>query len=143
MPGFWVCLLIVGFVVAPLAALLQGLPLSTPFTNPPTVFNFLAANAGLLINEYGIAGLLADNPNPYVFIGSLWTLALAAMCYVALAALGLLGVLRHRWLVLALAVVLWTLMSVQSICVPVPLGDNILRISRCSSSAPARISSPT
>jgi peptidoglycan/LPS O-acetylase OafA/YrhL len=128
MPAFWVCLLIVGFVAAPLAALLEGLPLGTPFTDSPTVFHFLAANAGLLINEYGIAGLLAGNPTPYIFIGSLWTLALEAMCYVALAALGLLGLLRHRWLVLGLAALVWLLMSAQAIGVAVPLGDNILRM---------------
>ncbi|HEU5486174.1 MAG TPA: acyltransferase [Microlunatus sp.] len=128
MPGFWVCLMVVGLVVAPLAALLDGLPLSTPFTTTPTTFHFLAANAGLLINEYGIAGLLADNPTPYVFVGSLWTLPLEAMCYVTLAALGLLGLLRHRWMVLGLTVLVWLLMSAQAIGVAVPLGDNILRM---------------
>lgn len=128
MPGFWVCLLVVALVAAPLAALLQGLPASTPFTQSPTVVEFLAANAGLLITEYGIGGLLADNPTPLIFIGSLWTLALEAMCYVALAALGLLGLLRHRWLVLLLAVALWLAMSAQALGVAVPLGDNVLRM---------------
>lgn len=128
MPGFWVCLIVVAFVAAPLAALLQGLAISTAFTATPTAFHFLAVNAGLLINEYGIGGLLADNPTPYVFIGSLWTLVLEAMCYVALAILGLLGVLRHRWLVGILAMVLWLLASAQSLGAPVPLGDNVLRM---------------
>lgn len=128
MPGFWVCLLVVGLVAAPIAAVLEGRPLSEPFTASPTVFHFLAANAGLLINEYGIGGLLASNPNPYIFIGSLWTLALEAMCYGALALLGLLGLLRHRWAVLALAVTSWLAMSVQALGVAVPMGDNILRM---------------
>jgi peptidoglycan/LPS O-acetylase OafA/YrhL len=128
MPGFWVCLLVVGFVAAPLATLLEGLPVGTPFTAEPTVFHFLVVNAGLLINEYGIAGLLADNPTPYVFVGSLWTLALEAMCYVVLAGLGVLGLLRHRWLVLGLAVLLWVLGSAQSLGAPVPLGDDVLRM---------------
>jgi len=128
MPGFWVCLLVVAFVAAPLAALLQGLPISTPFTSAPTAFHFLAANAGLMINEYGIGGLLADNPTPLIFIGSLWTLALEALCYIALAVLGLIGLLRHRWLVLLLTVALWAAMSAQALGVPVPLGDNTLRM---------------
>jgi len=128
MPGFWACLLLVALVVAPIAALLQGLPASTPFVQTPTAFHFLTANAGLLVNDYGIAGLLADNPTPYIFIGSLWTLALEAMCYVALAGLGLLGVLRHRWVVLGITVLVWVLASVQSFGVAVPLGDNILRM---------------
>ena len=128
MPGFWVCLLVVALMVAPAAALLQGLPVSTPFVETPTVFHFLAVNAGLLVNEYGIGGLLADNPTPYIFIGSLWTLALEAMCYLALAGLGLLGLLRHRWLILGITVLLWSLATIQSFGVAVPLGDNILRM---------------
>jgi peptidoglycan/LPS O-acetylase OafA/YrhL len=128
MPGFWVCLLVVALVVAPAAAVLEGLPLSTPFEEPPTAFHFLAVNAGLLVNEYGIAGLLADNPTPYIFIGSLWTLALEAMCYGTLAVLGLLGLLRHRWLILGITVLIWILATIQSFGVGVPLGDNVLRM---------------
>lgn len=128
MPGFWVCLVLVGFVAAPVAALLEGKSISTPFTVAPTVFEFLAVNAGLLINEYGIAGLLADNPMPLVFIGSLWTLVLEAMCYVALAVLGVLGLLRHRWLVLVLTLGLWSLLSAQALGVSVPMGDSVLRM---------------
>ena len=128
MPGFWVCLLVVAFVAAPLAAVLQGLPASTPFTQEPTSFHFLAVNAGLLINEYGIGGLLADNPEPLIFIGSLWTLVFEAMCYIVLAGLGLLGVLRHRRLVLVFAILFWCLATAQSLGIPVPIGDNILRM---------------
>lgn len=36
MPGFWVCLLVTTFVVAPAAALLHGLPALTPFTGEPS-----------------------------------------------------------------------------------------------------------
>lgn len=128
MPGFWVCLLVVALIVAPMVALLQGLPVSTPFVETPTVFHFLAVNAGLLVNQYGIGGLLADNPTPYIFIGSLWTLALEAMCYAALAGLGLLGLLRHRWLILGITLLVWVLATVQSFGVAVPLGDNVLRM---------------
>jgi len=128
MPGFWVCLLVVALVVAPAAAVLQGLPPRTPFVEPPTAFNFLAVNAGLLVNQYGIGGLLADNPTPYIFIGSLWTLALEALCYGTLAGLGLLGLLRHRWLILGITLLIWILATIQSFGVAVPLGDNILRM---------------
>ena len=65
MPGFWVCLLVVALIVAPMVALLQGLPVSTPFVETPTVFHFLAANAGLT---------LIDNRDltPYLALQSRW-----------------------------------------------------------------------
>ena len=128
MPGFWVCLLVVALVAAPLAAVLQGLPITTPFVQQPTSFHFLAVNAGLLINEYGVGGLLADNPVPLVFIGSLWTLVFEAMCYIVLAVLGLFGALRHRVLVLALAIMFWALASAQALGTDVPIGDGTLRM---------------
>lgn len=129
MPGFWVCLLTVGLVVAPVAALLDGLPATTPFTVHPTVVEFWTANAGLLINEFGIAGLLADNPTPYIFVGSLWTLVFEAGCYLALGALGLLGLLRRRWAVPTITGCLWILVVLEAAGVAVPVGDLTLRMS--------------
>lgn len=128
LPGFWVCLLVVALVAAPLAAVLQGLPITTPFVAAPSAFRFLAVNAGLLINQYGIGGLLAHTPTPFIFIGSLWTLVLEAMCYVALAVLGVIGLLRYRWLVLALAATAWLAMSAQALGVIAPTWDNALRM---------------
>ncbi|MFZ1288209.1 MAG: acyltransferase [Candidatus Phosphoribacter sp.] len=127
MPGFWVCLLAVALVAAPVAALLEGRDAITPFVAEPSAWSFLIGNAALLIRQYDIAGLLAGNPTPLVFVGSLWTLALEAVCYGLLGALGLLNALRHRGVVLGLTLVVWGLFVVQEFGVAVPLGDNVLR----------------
>ena len=44
------------------------------------------------------------------------------------AGLGLLGLLRHRWLILGITLLVWVLATVQSFGVAVPLGDNVLRM---------------
>ena len=129
MPGFWVCLLVLAFVVAPLAATLEGRPLTTPFATEPSSWDFIVSNAGLLIQQYGIAGLLAGNPFPSVFDGALWTLILEAACYAVLAVLGWSGVVsRHRWVVLLLTVVFWALLLTQSLGVDTVIGDLTTRL---------------
>jgi peptidoglycan/LPS O-acetylase OafA/YrhL len=129
MPGFWVCLVVLAFVVAPLAAVLEGRPAVTPFVTSPSSWDFLVHNAGLHIVQYDIAGLFAANPTPLVFDGALWTLVLEAMCYVLLAALGWSGaVRRRRWVVLVLAGVLWALLVAQSFGVDTGIGDSTTRL---------------
>ena len=62
MPGFWVCLLVLALVVAPLAAVLQDRPVVAPFVTDPSSWDFLVHNAGLFIRQHDIAGLLAESP---------------------------------------------------------------------------------
>ena len=129
LPGFWVCLVLTALVVAPLAALLTGRPVASAFTEEPTAWRYVLGNAGLLITQYDIAGLLPDNPTPLVFNGSLWTLSLEALCYALVGLLGVLAVLRRaRWAVPALAAVLWSLTVLQEAGVEVLVGDQTLRL---------------
>jgi peptidoglycan/LPS O-acetylase OafA/YrhL len=129
MPGFWVCLLVVALVVAPLAAVLQGMPVGTPFGGDASAQQYLAGNAALLITQYDIAGILAGNPTPASFNGSVWTLAFEALCYLLLAAIGVLGVLRRRPVAVAvLAGMLSVLTVAQEAGLPVLLNDRVLRL---------------
>jgi peptidoglycan/LPS O-acetylase OafA/YrhL len=129
MPGFWVCLLVIALLAAPLAAVLQGMPAHTPYTGDPSALRFLAANAVLLMVQYDIAGLLAANPTPDSFNGSLWTLVFEAFCYTLVAALGMLGALhRRRGTVPLAAAVLAVLTICQEAGLPVLLNDRLLRL---------------
>jgi peptidoglycan/LPS O-acetylase OafA/YrhL len=129
MPGFWVCILVVALIAAPAAAALQGMPLSTPFTGDPSAIRYLFGNAGLLIVQYDIAGILADTPHGVSFNGALWTLFFEAFCYLLVATLGVLGVLtRRRWVVPAITAVLAALTIVQEAGLPVFINDRILRL---------------
>lgn len=129
MPAFWVCLLVLAFLVAPIALLLEGRPLTELFTSPDSAPMFVLINAGLMVFTYEIASIFANNPEPLIVDGSLWTLILEAGCYVVLAGLGVVGLLRRRrWVVPALAVTLWAMAILYDLGIPVGIGDNTLRM---------------
>ncbi|MBW0105478.1 acyltransferase [Pseudonocardia sp. KRD291] len=129
MPGFWVCLLVTAFVVAPLAALAQGLSATTQLTGEPSALRYVFGNASLLIVQYDIAGILADTPMGVSFNGAVWTLFFEAFCYVLVAALGVSGILRRRKIVVALIVgILAVLTILQEAGLPVLVNDRVLRL---------------
>ena len=81
MPAFWVCLLVLAFVVAPIALMLEGQPLSELFTAPDSALKFVLVNSGLMVFTYEIASIFASNPTPLTVDGSLWTLILATRAF--------------------------------------------------------------
>jgi len=108
-PGFWVCLIVTVVLFGTLAfhyehgtlhGYLHGYP------DPPG--DYLRRNALLTMNQYGINSLLAGNPWPNAWNGSLWTLIYEFKCYLGVMVLGIFGVLqRGRLFVLALTAFLW------------------------------------
>jgi peptidoglycan/LPS O-acetylase OafA/YrhL len=129
MPGFWVCLVVVALVVAPILAALRGMSPAVVFTGEPSAVQYVLGNAGLLIVQYDIAGILVDRPREDSFNGSLWTLAFEALCYALVAALGAAGLLRRRpVLVPAALAVLLVLTAMQEAGLPVLVNDRLLRL---------------
>ena len=122
-PGYVVCALLCIFVVGPIAV---G-SASVYFHTMPWKQNL---HAILFLNQIEI------HPFTYLPIqimnGSLWTISVEFFCYVALAALGLLGVLRQRSYVFSLFVVLLAVYAVKTwrgwgtaFCFPLHLGGNV------------------
>ena len=129
MPGFWLCLLVLAFVVAPIALALEGRPLAELWTSPDSAIRFVVINCGLNVFTYQIASVFANNPNPLIVDGSLWTLILEAGCYCVLAFFGLIGVLRRqRWVVPVFALLLWVMATLYDFGIYVGVGDNTLRM---------------
>ena len=89
-----------------LGAWLTELPL-TEYLRAPDTATYLANIA--LASKNALPGVFMANPLPRAVNGSLWTIPLEVQCYVALAAAGLLGALRHRavWLALIGVTVVW------------------------------------
>lgn len=109
LPGFYVCLLLTAFVVAPALALLQGGSAASVLGGERSALTYVTANAGLSMRQFGVDGASE------VLNGSLWTLFFEACCYLLVAGLGVVGVLRRRpWVVLALLGVLWGLVVARS-----------------------------
>lgn len=106
-PGFYVCLAVTAFVVAPAVSLLRGGTALQVFAGPGSSLDYLVANAGLLVRQFTIDTWPAAAGQGDIANGALWTLFYEALCYGLVAGLGVLAVLRRRpWVVLGLVVAL-------------------------------------
>ncbi|WP_218974890.1 acyltransferase [Streptomyces sp. NP160] len=129
LPGFWTCLLVTAVVVAPLLAVLGGGRAGDVLTGPGSATTYVLHNAGLFMAQFGIAGLPASTPDPVVN-GSLWTLFYEALCYAAVAGLGVLGLLRRRPLLVVAGVGALQLATTAQVVTGVQLlpGENLPRL---------------
>lgn len=107
LPGFWTCLLVTALVLLPLAALAEfGTLAGLPWTGDQSVLSYVVGNAALFVQQHEVPGLLGGE----AVNGSLYTLFYEFACYLAIAALGALGLLRHRvWPLLAVTAAVWLL----------------------------------
>ncbi len=130
MPAFWVCLLVLAVLVAPVLALLQGrAPLSVWTAEQDSAGAFLVRNGALLIQQWGIAGLPVGVPEPGVLDGSLWTLFYEAVCYGLVVVLAVLGALRRPALLAGLVVALWGLTIAEAAGAGLVHQERLLRFS--------------
>ncbi len=89
-PGLIVSLLVTALVFGAFAT---TLPLRAYFASPQ-VWLYVARNTLLYPVDYALPGVFATNPFPAVVNGSLWTLRLEFSCYLALAGLAAVRLLR-------------------------------------------------
>ncbi len=106
-PGFWVCLVVTAFVIAPLIWLVTGRPLGDfPWTRSDGAFSYVFSNLFLQVRQHGIGGTVNGFSDGGTLNGSLWSIYPEFGCYVMLGLLGLCGVLtRSKWFALILTVV--------------------------------------
>ena len=130
MPGFWICLLITAAAIAPLMAILAGDPATSVFSGEDSAPSYLRANAFLQMRQWGITGNPRTPYEPDVVDGSLWTLFYEAICYLLVAGLGVLGILRHyRWVVVAICGGQWVLLAGNAAGVIPTASEYLLRLS--------------
>jgi peptidoglycan/LPS O-acetylase OafA/YrhL len=91
LPGFWATLAVVAFVLAPLIAWQAGTWQGYRLTGADSAVTYLLHNAGLLVTQPSIGGVLARHPYPDALDGSLWTLLPEFTCYLTLLAVTVLG----------------------------------------------------
>lgn len=122
LPGFWVCLIVVAFVIAPIGVAIQGGSPGKLLLSPGPI-QYVLNNSALLIKQNDISGTPLGVPLPGEWDSSLWTLYWEMLCYIAIAVLGVTGLLRRRWVVpvlLALAVIWSTQLPSMSAVVEAP-----------------------
>jgi peptidoglycan/LPS O-acetylase OafA/YrhL len=98
-PGLWICLIVIAFVIAPIAAKVQHSSVTLS-----SELEYVVNNALLNISHVDIDGTPADVPYPGVWNGSIWTLFFVLLCDVMVSALGVIGMLKRRWVIPALLV---------------------------------------
>jgi len=91
LPGFWVCLVVVAFMFAPLTALGTG----TPF-DLSRAMSFVWSNVTTVMSQLVIGGELGRAPNPTHWDGSLWTLQHEMLCYALTGLVLCWGLARRR-----------------------------------------------
>ncbi len=81
-PAFVLINIVTAFVLAPIAYLRQNGTIDGFLTTPTTPLSYVLTNAWLRMNDYTIAGTLADVPYPGAWNGSLWSLYYEFAAYV-------------------------------------------------------------
>jgi peptidoglycan/LPS O-acetylase OafA/YrhL len=109
LPGLWICLIITAVVIAPISVAIQGDSAAKLLLSRAPI-EYVFENSAVLLVKQDIGGTPSGIPVPGIWDGPLWTLAWEVLCYIAIAGLGVAGLLRRRWCIpaaLALAV-LWS-----------------------------------
>ena len=128
-PGYWVCLLVTAFIFAPIFCAIEHGTVFDIFIAPAhTPQSYVIDHAAMFqargfsmksvmaVSSGHIVGLLSHNPTPWSINGSLWTLPIELICYLAMAVLAGLGVVqRRRAVVLALFAILLAVREVKCI----------------------------
>lgn len=91
-PALIICVFVTAFLLGPLTT---TRPLSEYFSDSAT-FAYFFETASLVSEDRPLPGVFNELPASGIVNGSLWTLRYEFACYVGVAALGLLGLFRHR-----------------------------------------------
>lgn len=95
LPAYLVCLIVSAFVIG---ALYTELPLRE-YLSAPQTRDYVEVNAQFGTDLiWNLPGVFVHNPQNGVVNGSIWTLPAEVRMYLWVAMLGMLGVLRRRWL---------------------------------------------
>lgn len=123
MPALAVVLVLGAVVLGPL---LTTLPLAEYWRHPQTA-GYLWQNMVLFPQQHSLPGVFAGNPYPHAVNGSLWTLPVDAVIYGAVLLLGVLGLLRRRWSIVGLLILVAAAFYAYGVGV-LPLPDRLLNI---------------
>jgi peptidoglycan/LPS O-acetylase OafA/YrhL len=103
-PGYWVCILLTGLVLAPVLAWRHGADVSNVLQGRSGGIHYVGTNFWTATRQYGIDHLLLNTPygrnhHSSIFNGSLWSLRYELLCYLAAALLAVFALTRRtRWL---------------------------------------------
>ncbi|CAJ1510896.1 acyltransferase family protein [[Mycobacterium] burgundiense] len=96
LPGFYICLFVTAFVIAPVSVAIQGgSPMRLLMSSAP--IEYVLKNLGVIHLHFDVGGTPADIPFAGIWNASLWSLIWELMCYLAVVGLGIAGLAKFRW----------------------------------------------
>ncbi|OBK99236.1 acyltransferase [Mycobacterium sp. 1245499.0] len=96
LPGFYVCLLVTAFVIAPLSVEIQG-GSASGLISSGAPFDYVLKNSAVALVKFDIGGTPRGVPNAGMWNGSLWSLVWELLCYLVVAGIGIVGLAKYRW----------------------------------------------
>ncbi|OBF61526.1 acyltransferase [Mycobacterium sp. 852002-53434_SCH5985345] len=106
LPGFYVCLIVTAFVIAPISVAIQGgSAVKLLLSSDP--IEYVWKNAAVAYLHQGVGATPSGIPDAGKWNASLWSLVWELMCYLVVAVIGVIGLANRRWVspaILVLAV---------------------------------------
>lgn len=97
LPGFYACLAVTAFVIAPIGVAMQGGSGARLITSGASL-EFFLRNSAVALTKFDIGGTPRGIPAAGIWNGSLWSLFWEVMCYLIVAAIGVVGLANRRWI---------------------------------------------
>lgn len=113
LPGFYVCLIVTAFVIAPIGVAMQGGSAAKLLLSSAPV-EYVVRNAAVSMAQFDVGGTPTGLPWPG-WNGSLWTLGYEMYCYIGVACFGVVGLLGRRWFLPTITVLAWSLLLVSAV----------------------------
>jgi peptidoglycan/LPS O-acetylase OafA/YrhL len=114
LPGFYTCLVVTALIVAPIGVALQGGSAAKLLLSSAPI-EYVVKNSAVWMNQFDIGGTPRGIPWSGAWDGSLWTLGWELLCYIAVAVVGAVGLLRRRWLVPAAMTLCWSALLLSTV----------------------------
>ena len=107
LPGFYVCLVVTAFVIAPIGVAIQGGPATKLLLSTAPIV-YVLKNSAVWMFQFDVGGTPSGVPWPRAWDGSLWTLGYELLCYFGVACFGIVGLLGRRWFLPAAMALCWS-----------------------------------
>lgn len=114
LPGFYVCMIVTAFVIAPIGVAMQGGSATKLLLSGGPV-EYVLRNAAVLMAQFDVGGTPTGVPWSGVWNGSLWTLGYELFCYIGVACFGVVGLLGRRWFLPVLTALAWSLLLASTL----------------------------
>ena len=97
LPALWVCLILTAFVIAPIGIAIQGGSVKN-FLSSTGPITYVLSNFFVFYLRQDINGTPMGVPVAGSWDSPLWSLSFEVLCYASILVVGLLGLVKYRWL---------------------------------------------